>query len=153
MLKGVVDRGTGRRIRELGRPLAGKTGTTNKSFDTWFIGFSPDLVAGVYVGFDKPRTLGYKQTGSNVAAPIFKNFMELAMADQPPVPFRIPRGIRMVRIDAKTGRLPEPSTERMILEAFKPGTEPTSKTMMNPDSVGSPAVPRDGSSTFDTGLY
>ena len=153
MLKGVVDRGTGRRIRELSRPLAGKTGTTNESFDTWFIGFSPDLVAGVYVGFDKPRTLGHKQTGSNVAAPIFKNFMELATADQPPVPFRIPRGIRMVRIDAETGRLPEPATERTILEAFKPGTEPTSKTMMSPDSVGSPSIVRDGSSTFDSGLY
>ena len=75
------------------------------------------------------------------------------MADQPPVPFRIPRGIRMVRIDAKTGRLPEPSTERMLLEAFKPGTEPTSKTMMSPDSVGSPSIVRDGSSTFDSGLY
>ncbi|SVD72378.1 uncharacterized protein METZ01_LOCUS425232, partial [marine metagenome] len=72
MLKGVVERGTGRRIRALDRPLAGKTGTTNESFDAWFIGFSPDLVAGVFVGFDKPRTLGLKQTGANVAAPIFK---------------------------------------------------------------------------------
>lgn len=153
MLKGVVERGTGRRIRELGRPLAGKTGTTNESFDAWFIGFSPDLVAGVFVGFDKPRTLGVKQTGANVAAPIFKQFMELAIASKPPVPFRIPRGIRMVRIDAETGRLPGAGTKRTILEAFKPGTEPISSETMAPDSVGSPTAIREDSSTPESGLY
>jgi penicillin-binding protein 1A len=153
MLKGVVERGTGRRIRELGRPLAGKTGTTNESFDAWFIGFSPDLVAGVFVGFDKPRTLGVKQTGANVAAPIFKQFMELAIASKPPVPFRIPRGIRMVRIDAETGRLPGAGTKRTILEAFKPGTEPISSETMAPDSIGSPTAIREDSSTPESGLY
>ncbi len=153
MLKGVVERGTGRRIRELSRPLAGKTGTTNESFDAWFIGFSPDLVVGVFVGFDKPRTLGLKQTGANVAAPIFKQFMELAIASKPPVPFRIPRGIRMVRIDAETGGLPGASTKRMILEAFKPGTEPTASETMTSDSVGSPTATRVDPPISESGLY
>ncbi|SVD58352.1 uncharacterized protein METZ01_LOCUS411206, partial [marine metagenome] len=152
MLKGVVDRGTGRPIRELGRPLAGKTGTTNESLDAWFIGFSPDLVAGVYVGFDRPRTLGDKQTGSNVAAPIFKHFMRVASGDRPAVPFRIPRGIRMVRIDADTGHLPGPATKRMILEAFKPGTEPISGVGERDPLAGSVSGQSD-SSTFDRGLY
>jgi len=128
MLKGVVERGTARRVGTLGRPLGGKTGTTNDSFDAWFIGFSPDLAVGVYVGFDKPRSLGPKQTGSNVAAPIFKQFMEGATRGQPAVPFRIPNGIRMVRIDADSGALPGPVSQRTILEAFKPGNEPTDST-------------------------
>ena len=154
MLKGVVERGTGRSISALGRPLAGKTGTTNDSFDAWFIGFSPDLVTGVFVGFDKPRTLGSKQTGSNVAAPVFKEFMKLATQEQPPIPFRIPRGIRMVRIDAETGGLPSPTTERLILEAFKPGTEPAVKTMTGTNSRDEdPASMIGRSSRFDSGLY
>ncbi len=125
MLRGVVLRGTGRRIRDLAWPLAGKTGTTNDDVDAWFMGFAPDLVAGVYVGFDQPRTLGYKETGSRVAAPIFKRFMAEALAGTPAIPFRIPPGIRLVRIDGDTGLLPGPGTRRVILEAYKPGTEPT----------------------------
>ncbi len=124
MLKGVVERGTARKVGKLGRPLGGKTGTTNDSFDAWFIGFSPDLAVGVYIGFDQPRSLGARQTGSNVAAPVFKQFMEGATKGQLAVPFRIPNGIRMVRIDADTGTLPGPSSKRTILEAFKPGNEP-----------------------------
>ena len=126
MLQGVVERGTGRRVREAGRPLGGKTGTTNDNVDTWFIGFSPDLIAGVYIGFDKPATLGRKETGSRVAAPAFKRFMAAALADEPVIPFRIPRGVRLVRIDGDTGLLPGSKTQRIILEAFKPGSEPTS---------------------------
>ena len=125
IMRGVVERGTGRRIRELGKPLAGKTGTTNDNKDTWFIGFSPDLVAGVFIGFDRPRPLGYKETGSRVAVPAFKRFMAEALADSPAIPFRIPPGVRLVRIDADTGLLPGATTERVILEAFKPGTEPS----------------------------
>ncbi len=128
IMRGVIERGTGRRIRELGKPLAGKTGTTNDNKDTWFIGFSPDLVAGVFIGFDQPQPLGWKETGSRVAAPAFKRFMAEALADKPATPFRIPRGVRLVRIDADTGLLPGPATERIILEAFKPGTEPRSST-------------------------
>ena len=126
IMRGVVERGTGRRIRSLGKPLAGKTGTTNQNKDAWFIGFSPDLVAGVFIGFDQPISLGYKETGSRVAVPAFKRFMAAALADQPATPFRIPRGVRLVRIDGDTGLLPSPASERVILEAFKPGTEPAS---------------------------
>ena len=126
MLQGVVKRGTGRRVASLGKPLAGKTGTTNESRDAWFIGFSPDLAVGVFVGFDQPRTLGGRETGSNVAAPIFKSFMSSALEGQPTVPFRIPAGIRHVRVNAKTGRLARPRDRNVILEAFKVGTEPDS---------------------------
>src|SRR3546814_500391 len=105
MLEGVVERGTGRRVGTIGKPLAGKTGTTNDSFDTWFIGFTPDLVVGVFAGFDEPSTLGRSETGSSVAAPIFKSFMEPALEGKPAVPFRVPPGIRLVRIDPeKIGR-------------------------------------------------
>ncbi len=126
MLQGVVQRGTGRRVASLGKPLADKTGTTNKSRDAWFIGFAPDLAVGVFVGFDQPRTLGDRETGSNVAAPIFKSFMGKALEGQPTVPFRIPAGIRHVRVNAKTGRLARPGDRNVILEAFKVGTEPDS---------------------------
>jgi penicillin-binding protein 1A len=127
MMQGVVERGTGIRIRSLGRPLAGKTGTTNDSKDAWFIGFSPDLVVGVFAGFDEPRSLGRKETGSSVAVPIFKDFMEQALADKPPTPFRVPPGIRHVRINAETGARAKPGDEKVIWEAFVTGTEPTDK--------------------------
>ena len=125
MLQGVVKRGTGRRVRAVGKPVAGKTGTTNDSFDAWFIGFSPDLAAGVFVGFDTPRTLGRRETGSSVAAPIFRDFMKAALADQPAIPFRIPPGIRLVRVNATTGLVARRGDRNVILEAFKLGTEPT----------------------------
>ncbi len=125
MLEGVIERGTGRRIRDLDRPLAGKTGTTNEGQDAWFVGFSPDLVVGVYAGFDQPRPLGPREEGASVAAPIFKQFMAAALAGEPKVPFRIPSGIRLVRVNAKTGVPPlQGETGQTILEAFKPGTEP-----------------------------
>jgi penicillin-binding protein 1A len=124
MLEGVVQRGTGVRIREVGKPLAGKTGTTNDSFDAWFVGFSPDLVVGIFVGYDTPRSLGDRESGSSIAVPIFRDFMAAALADQPAIPFRIPPGMRVVRVDPDTGRLAEPGTRRAIWEAFIPGTEP-----------------------------
>lgn len=125
MLEGVIQRGTGRRIAELGRTLAGKTGTTNEGQDAWFLGFSPDLVVGVYAGFDQPQPLGPREEGASVAAPIFKDFMAAALAGTADVPFRIPSGIRLVRVDAKTGVPPLPGEQGFtILEAFKPGTEP-----------------------------
>jgi len=125
MLEGVVLRGTGQRISSIGKPLAGKTGTTNEYRDAWFVGFSPDLVVGVYVGFDQPQTLGSREAGSAVAGPIFKAFMEEALAETPGIPFRIPPGVDLVRIDADTGLLPGAGTSRIIVEAFKVGTEPT----------------------------
>ncbi len=123
MLQGVVERGTGRRLRELNRPIGGKTGTTNDSFDTWFMGFSPDLAVGVWVGFDNPRTLGPNETGSSVAVPIFRDIMAEALKGAPVVPFRIPPGIRLVRINPQTGAPARPGERDSILEAFKPGTE------------------------------
>lgn len=125
MLQGAVERGTGATIGELGIPLAGKTGTTNESRDAWFVGFAPDLAVGVFVGFDRPQPLGARETGGSVAAPVFKSFMQAALADQPAVPFRVPTGIRLVRVDPDTGRLAGPGDRRTILEAFKPGTEPS----------------------------
>ncbi len=125
MMQGVVERGTGRVVASLGRPLAGKTGTTNESNDTWFVGFSPDLAVGVFVGYDQPKGLGRHETGGVVAAPIFRDFMAAALKDQPPIPFRIPPGIELVRVNATTGALARPGDKTVIYEAFKPGTEPT----------------------------
>ncbi len=104
ILQGVVERGTGRIIASIGKPLAGKTGTTNDYQDNWFMGFSPDLVAGVYVGFDNPRTLGEREEGAHNAAPIFRDFMAGALKDKPATAFRIPPGIRLVRVNAATGQ-------------------------------------------------
>lgn len=124
ILEGVVQRGTAAKLASLGFPLAGKTGTTNKSKDTWFIGFSPDLVVGVFVGFDEPRSLGKRETGGSAAAPIFGEFMKEALKNTPPTPFRVPPGIKNVRINADTGRAAMPGDKHMIWEAFVTGTEP-----------------------------
>jgi penicillin-binding protein 1A len=128
MLRGVVERGTGRRISEVNKPLAGKTGTTNEERDTWFMGFSPDLAVGVFVGYDEPIPLGRHETGSSVAAPVFRDFMEEALAGQPAIPFRTPPGIRLVRVNARTGLPIGPGDNNVILEAFKEGTVPDDKT-------------------------
>ena len=122
MLNGVVLRGTGKKIKSLNTPLAGKTGTTNENKDAWFIGFSPDIAVGVYIGYDNPKSLGYKQTGSEVAVPIFKNFMKDANININKTPFRIPSGLSFVKIDPKSG-LPT-SDSNGILEPFILGTEP-----------------------------
>jgi penicillin-binding protein 1A len=123
----VVLRGTGRRVAAVGKPLAGKTGTTNESRDTWFMGFAPDLVVGVFVGFDDPKPLGRRETGSSVSAPIFRDFMAEALANEPDIPFRIPSGIKLVRVDSKSGLRTTPGARGSILEAFKPGTEPSAE--------------------------
>ncbi|MBL8834381.1 MAG: penicillin-binding protein 1A [Rhodospirillales bacterium] len=123
MLQGVVERGTARRLRDLNRPLGGKTGTTNDSFDAWFLGFSPDLAVGVWVGFDAPRTLGPNETGSSVAVPIFREVMAEVLQGTPVVPFRTPPGIRLVRINPQSGAPARPGERDAIWEAFKPGTE------------------------------
>ncbi len=161
ILQGVVQRGTGVRIRSLGRPLAGKTGTTNASKDAWFVGFSPDLVVGVYIGFDVPQSLGKRETGSSVAVPIFKDFMQDALAGEPIIPFRTPPGIRNVRINAKTGNRAQPNDEKVIWESFVEGTEPTDqifmlngKTISNIPSVNAlPGNPGHAAHTGTGGLY
>ncbi|MBN8956361.1 MAG: penicillin-binding protein 1A [Rhizobiales bacterium] len=124
ILEGVVQRGTGTILREVGKPIAGKTGTTNDEKDAWFIGFSPDLAVGVYVGYDKPKPLGRGMTGGHLAAPIVKDFFKVALADKAAVPFRVPPGIKLIRIDASTGMRAGPGSQKVILEAFKPGTAP-----------------------------
>ncbi len=124
MLEGVVERGTGRQLRALDRPLAGKTGTTNDYRDAWFIGFSPDLVVGVYVGFDDNSGLGPDESGGRAALPIFQNFMAEALKDEPAIPFRVPPGLRMVRVNAETGKLADAGARNTIWEGFIPGTEP-----------------------------
>ena len=124
MMEGVVQRGTGTALKEIGKPIAGKTGTTNDEKDVWFIGFSPDLVVGVFMGYDKPRHIGDRATGGGLAAPIFRDFMKVALADKPGVPFRVPAGIKLIRVDPKTGMRASPGGGSVILEAFKPGTAP-----------------------------
>jgi len=127
IMEGVVLRGTAAGAgfqKEVGKPVAGKTGTTNDYKDAWFIGFTPDIVAGVYIGYDKPRTLGRGETGGRLAAPVVKDFMKVALADKPATPFRVPPGIKLVRVDLKTGARAGPGSEKTILEAFKPGTAP-----------------------------
>ena len=124
LLEGVVQRGTGVAVKAVGKPLAGKTGTSNDAKDVWFIGFSPDLTCGVFVGFDNPRTLGHREQGATVAAPVFRDFMKGALSDQPPTPFRVPAGIDLVPVDPHSGALLGASSSAGILEAFKAGTEP-----------------------------
>ncbi|MDI9348382.1 MAG: penicillin-binding protein 1A [Candidatus Symbiobacter sp.] len=124
MMQSVVTRGTGAAIgAALRRPLAGKTGTTNDFTDAWFVGFSPDLVVGVYFGFDKPTSLGNLESGSRLAVPVFRDFMAEALKNTPPIPFRIPTGIKLVRINPETGALADGSG-KSIYEAYKSGTEP-----------------------------
>ncbi len=130
ILEGVVQRGTGTAVKAVGKPLAGKTGTTNDSKDAWFVGFSPDLAVGVYVGFDQPRSLGGKETGGAIAAPIFRDFMIEALADKPATPFRVPPDLRLVRVDLTTGQRPAGEGGRVIFESFKPGTEPNGQAVV-----------------------
>ena len=123
MLEGVVQRGTGKVVQAVGKPIAGKTGTTNDWRDAWFVGFSPDLAAGVYIGFDNPDSLGDDETGGHVAAPVFRDFMIAALKDAPATDFRTPPGLRLYRVSGATG-LPVGAGEPAIYEAYKPGTEP-----------------------------
>lgn len=120
ILEGVAQWGTAARLRTLNRHIAGKTGTTNKNQDAWFVGFSPDLVVAVYVGFDEPRSLGRYETGAASALPIFNAFMKEALASQPDIPFRIPAGIKLVRINHETGKPAQPTDKTVIVEALKP---------------------------------
>jgi penicillin-binding protein 1A len=124
IMEGVVQRGTATVVREVGKPIAGKTGTTNDEKDAWFVGYSPDLAVGCYIGFDKPRHLGRGATGGHLAAPIVKDFFKVALAEKPAVPFRVPAGIKLIRVDARSGLRAGPGDGKVILEAFKPGTAP-----------------------------
>ncbi|HEX3808532.1 MAG TPA: penicillin-binding protein 1A [Rhizomicrobium sp.] len=125
MLEGVVQYGTGVSVKAVGKPLAGKTGTSNDSKDTWFVGFAPDLAAGVFVGFDHPRTLGRLEQGATCAAPVFRDFMEGALAEQPATPFRIPGGIDLIAVNRISGAQSSPGAPGSIMEAYKSGTDPS----------------------------
>ena len=127
LMEGVVQAGTATVVKEVGKPIAGKTGTTNEAKDAWFVGFSPDIAVAIYMGYDKPRPLGKGNaaTGGHLAAPIARDFLKLALADKPAVPFKVPAGIKLIRVVAKTGMRAGPGeTGGTILEAFKPGTAP-----------------------------
>ncbi len=133
IMEGVIQRGTGVSIRSVGKHLAGKTGTTNDAKDLWFVGFSPDLAVGVFIGYDRPRSLGSHAQAAQFAAPIFRDFMTVALKDKPDTPFRVPPGIKLISIDVHSGL--RSSGAGTILEAFKPGTAP-------PDSYSGGGGPR-----------
>jgi penicillin-binding protein 1A len=124
IMEGVIQRGTaaGSGIKEVGKHLAGKTGTTNEAKDLWFVGYSPDLAFGVFMGYDHPRSLGDSAQAALYTAPIFRDFMKMALKDQPDTPFRVPPGIKLISVDAHSGM--RSSGPGSILEAFKPGTAP-----------------------------
>ncbi|WP_245414607.1 penicillin-binding protein 1A [Aestuariivirga litoralis] len=142
MMEGVVERGTGKKVLAVGKPVAGKTGTSNEERDAWFIGFTPDLVVGAYIGFDNPKPMGKGRTGGELAAPIVADFMKLALKDKPATPFRVPRAIELIPIDAKSGKRGIFGRDGVILEAFKPGDEPPDSTKIIGDG---PSVAAAGS--------
>jgi len=119
MMEGAIKRGTGRKLRDLNLPLAGKTGTTNKNMDAWFIGFTSKLVIGVYVGFDEPKSLGKYETGAKAALPIFKKFVRSVIKKRDALPFKIPKSINLVMVDVNTGLQPNEKTKKIIYESFK----------------------------------
>ena len=119
MMEGVIKRGTGRKLKNLNLVLAGKTGTTNKNMDAWFLGFTSKLVIGVYVGFDEPKTLGKYETGAKAALPIFKKFVEKVVKKKDALPFKVPKNINLVLVDVENGLKPNNSTKKIIYEAFK----------------------------------
>lgn len=124
ILEGVVQRGTATSLKSLNRPIAGKTGTTNEEKDVWFIGYTPDMVVGVFVGFDTPKPMGKGNTGGAIAAPIFGEFLKVALADKPAAPFRIPPGLSLVRVNLKTGLRAGAGESDAITESFKPNEQP-----------------------------
>ena len=119
MLRGVIERGTGKGLKNLKLELAGKTGTTNKNTDTWFIGFTSNLVVGVFIGYDNPGSLGKFETGSKTAMPVFKEFIKKTANSDNARPFKVPDSIKMMVVDAKTGKKANPKTKLAIIESFK----------------------------------
>ena len=150
MMEGVVQRGTGRVLKAIGKPVGGKTGTTNDFLDAWFVGFTPDLVVAAFVGFDQPESLGRKEAGGRVAAPIVREFLAAVLSEKPAVPFRVPPGVRFVRIDRETGALAGPKSDEVIVEAFLPGTEPTRRAALRENDR--PAGQHDGEAVPFEGL-
>jgi penicillin-binding protein 1A len=147
ILQGVVQRGTAASALKLNRTLGGKTGTTNESNDLWFVGFSPDLVVGTFIGYDTPKSLGEKETGATWALPIFIEFMAEALKNTPDIPFRIPPGIKQIKVNAITGKPTDaPLARDVIIESFKSGTEPVPEQA----TPFAPASPASEPSIFDS---
>lgn len=134
LLEEVVKTGTGRRVKALNRPVAGKTGTTNNLLDAWFVGYTPEYITGVWVGFDEEASLGVSETGSRAASPIWLGFMQRLLAGKPIRVFQMPEGVVFAKIDAETGLLPIPESKETYFECFKEGTVPTEHTR-RPDVV------------------
>jgi penicillin-binding protein 1A len=128
LLEEVVQYGTGWRVKALKRPVAGKTGTTNNLYDAWFMGYTPDYITGVWVGFDGEKSLGIKETGSRAASPIWLDFMQQTLKGKPVRAFAVPDSVVFTKIDTKTGLLPISESEHTLFECFKEGTEPTEYT-------------------------
>ncbi len=137
LLEGVVKFGTAQRVRALGRPVAGKTGTTNDLYDAWFVGYTPRFITGVWVGFDQQRSLGKGETGSRAASPIWLGYMQKILQKEPVRVFQVPEGVVFANIDAKTGKLPNAESKKTILECFKEETVPTEHTP-DPGMVAEP---------------
>jgi penicillin-binding protein 1A len=158
IMTGVVERGTATILRDLNRPMFGKTGTTSGPTNVWFVGGTPDIVGGVYLGYDQPKPMGHGAQGGRIAAPIFKQWAITALKDEPKVPFVAPAGIRWVRIDRASGRrvfgtfpTQEDPKSAVIWEAFQPQTEPRRSFRrshrgagdeMEPDDRARPGVAR-----------
>jgi penicillin-binding protein 1A len=144
-----VQRGTGAKVAAVGRPIAGKTGTTSDWTDAWFEGFTPDLAVGVFVGYDEPQSLGSGEQAAVVAAPIFRDFMIAALKDQPPTEFRIPPGVQMYRVSPTTGLPPGGGGEQAIWQAFKSGTDPNTNRDLGLHGVPGEFAAAVGGSTPD----
>jgi len=128
LLKAVITEGTGWRARALKRPVTGKTGTTNDLRDAWFIGYSPSLITGVWVGYDERTPMGKGETGSRAACPIWLDFMSNVLDGTPIIPFDSPEGVVITKIDAKSGLLASPFSEKACFQAFRKGKEPQEHT-------------------------
>ncbi|MBT3311149.1 MAG: PBP1A family penicillin-binding protein [Desulfobacterales bacterium] len=137
LLESVVREGTGRRVRKLNRPTAGKTGTTNNLNDAWFVGYTPSYITGTWVGFDDKSSLGKGETGSRAASPIWLGFMQKILKDKPEKNFQVPEGIVFIKIDSETGLLPIPESRKTRFECFKEETVPTEYTK-KPNSISDP---------------
>ena len=143
VMQDVVESGTGQRVKRLGRPVAGKTGTTDDTRDAWFMGFTPSLVAGVWVGFDQERSLGRHEVGGRAAAPIWLYFAEKALQGMPVEVFPVPEGIVFTKVDAKTGAPAKPASRGAIFECFLEGTTPANAQTVDPARLPG------GAPTFD----
>ena len=143
IMESVVKSGTGRRVKALKRPVAGKTGTTNNLMDAWFMGYTPRYTTGVWVGLDQEAALGKGETGSRAASPIWLDYMQNALKGKPTLTFNVPEGIVFAKIDAKTGLLPIEESEKTIFECFKEGTIPTEYTQ-KPNAAGAEGLFKEG---------